>query len=467
MTALWITVAVLAALAGLWMTVPFLRRSQVEMAEADQTLSIYRDQASEIERDLAYGLISEAECDAARQEIESRALKAARAGGGGLTVSQRSWSIASIVMALSVIGTLVGYGWLGNPGLRDLPLVERRSEALTKRAEAGDINSRIQLLIERTKENPQNFEDWWLLARSYASVGDNASAADAYRHAAQLSDNEPGVLSAYAEAMTLANGNKVPQAAQVIFEQVRADINDPRARYYLALAKAQAQDFDGALTEWAALAAESAPEAPWMVLVRRDIVNMARFTKQDVTQYLPNASPEEIAAAGGTLLPQQSLPAADMIAKLEARLITDPKNYQGWIELAKLQVQAGDDDAAAAAIANARNEFSAAPFVLGKIDQAATELGLDLLPGSRGPTAEDIAAAQDMSPEEQADMIEGMVAGLAARLEEDPDNLDGWIMLVRSYTTLGKANQANAAAERARQQFRDNPQALNKLNGSI
>ena len=204
MTMLWIAAALLAGLAAFWMARPFLRRAQVEMTETDQALSIYRDQADEVDCDLAAGLISEAESDAARQEIEARALKAARAGSGGMSISQRSLPVAAVIAVLSVLAALTGYGVLGNPGLRDLPLAERRAEALVKQAEAGDIDSRIQLLIDRTRDNPESFEDWWLLARSYASIGDNASAADAYGRAAELSDNEPGVMSAYAEAMTLA-----------------------------------------------------------------------------------------------------------------------------------------------------------------------------------------------------------------------------------------------------------------------
>ena len=124
-------------------------------------------------------------------------------------------------------------------------------------ADAGDISSRIQLLIKAVGEDPDSFEDWWMLARSYSAIGDHASAADAYRNASNLADDRPGVLSAYAEAMTLANGNKVPSAARVIFEQLARDNADPRARYYIALAKAQSQNFEAAIADWVALANDS------------------------------------------------------------------------------------------------------------------------------------------------------------------------------------------------------------------
>ncbi len=49
---------------------------------------------------------------------------------------------------------------------------------------------------------------------------------------------------------------------------------------------------------------------------------------------------------------------------------------------------------------------------------------------------------EDMAPEERAAMIENMVQGLAARLEADPQDLQGWRMLARSYGVLGRNQEA-------------------------
>jgi cytochrome c-type biogenesis protein CcmH len=68
-----------------------------------------------------------------------------------------------------------------------------------------------------------------------------------------------------------------------------------------------------------------------------------------------------------------------------------------------------------------------------------------------GPTAKDVAAAQSMSPEERQAMIRSMVDRLAARLEQNPNDKDGWTRLAHAYDVLGESEKAEAARTRAAQ----------------
>jgi cytochrome c-type biogenesis protein CcmH len=55
-----------------------------------------------------------------------------------------------------------------------------------------------------------------------------------------------------------------------------------------------------------------------------------------------------------------------------------------------------------------------------------------------------------MAPADRQAMIEGMVAGLAAKLKASPDDPDGWARLVRSYAVLDRKTDAEAALADAR-----------------
>ncbi len=70
-----------------------------------------------------------------------------------------------------------------------------------------------------------------------------------------------------------------------------------------------------------------------------------------------------------------------------------------------------------------------------------------------GPDQQDIEAAASLSLQQRAEMVEGMVSGLAQRLEQEPDDIEGWMRLIRSYAVLGREDDANAAFDAARAYF--------------
>jgi cytochrome c-type biogenesis protein CcmH len=76
---------------------------------------------------------------------------------------------------------------------------------------------------------------------------------------------------------------------------------------------------------------------------------------------------------------------------------------------------------------------------------AAEIEGADGATGRRGPPTEQMRAAEAMSPAERQEMIREMVAGLVARLERQPDDIEGWRMLGRSWGVLGEAAKSAEA----------------------
>jgi len=67
-----------------------------------------------------------------------------------------------------------------------------------------------------------------------------------------------------------------------------------------------------------------------------------------------------------------------------------------------------------------------------------------------GPSTEDVAAAQQLTPEQRSEMIRGMVDRLAERLKTDGSDLDGWLRLMRAYIVLGEHDKASTALSDAR-----------------
>lgn len=83
--------------------------------------------------------------------------------------------------------------------------------------------------------------------------------------------------------------------------------------------------------------------------------------------------------------------------------------------------------------------------------------------GISGPSGAQISAAQGMSPEQQQTMIRGMVDGLEAKLNSNPNNAEGWIMLVRSRMQLAEPDKAGKALKAGLGALRSDSAAANRL----
>ena len=84
--------------------------------------------------------------------------------------------------------------------------------------------------------------------------------------------------------------------------------------------------------------------------------------------------------------------------------------------------------------------------------------------GGRGPSAEDIAAAAQLTPEQRLVQVQTMVAQLAERLHRDGSDLQGWLRLVRSYMVLGERDKALAAVGEARRALAGDPEKLRQID---
>ena len=62
--------------------------------------------------------------------------------------------------------------------------------------------------------------------------------------------------------------------------------------------------------------------------------------------------------------------------------------------------------------------------------------------------------------------IDGMVSGLAARLEAQPLDPQGWARLVRAYAVLGREAELQAASAEARRLFSGRPEVLRELDAA-
>jgi cytochrome c-type biogenesis protein CcmH len=101
-----------------------------------------------------------------------------------------------------------------------------------------------------------------------------------------------------------------------------------------------------------------------------------------------------------------------------------------------------------------------------RIGQVAELAGVRYAPPAiegSGPSAGDIAAAGEMSPEERQSMIEGMVAQLSDRLATEGGDVEDWNRLIRSLAVLERLPEAQKIYDEAKARFEGRPSELSFL----
>ena len=224
--------------------------------------------------------------------------------------------------------------------------------------------------------------------------------------------------------------------------QQTAKANQDKARQALEEAEAAAKANPDALEPQLILAMQAARQSRFDI--EQSALQRAREISNDAPEVLSMLAEAFTREAEGTV----TLPARKLIANVLSVNPDDPRA----LYLAGLAAYQDQEFALAIESWQAVLEVTSpdAPFqqiVIENIKRAAKEGGLELPNESAlsGPSQDDIAMAADMSPEERQEMITEMVASLAEKLQDNPNDFAGWQRLARAYEVLGnEAEQIRA-----------------------
>jgi cytochrome c-type biogenesis protein CcmH len=236
---------------------PLLKRPSTVTVEQEKTLSVYRQQFAELEQDRAAGLLTEAQYQAARSELERRVLEETDAGqvlvpssGGILNLRVVALSLGMIIPAAS--GVL--YWTLGNPAAMTHPAV---SSAASQRgagedAEMADsLNVLIEQLRKKLEQSPNDPIGWGLLARSYMAMERYADAVPIFERATKLDPDNASLLADFADALGVHQGRKLDGRPEKLIQQaLKLDPHNVKALMLSGTIAYNRKDFARAAKEW-------------------------------------------------------------------------------------------------------------------------------------------------------------------------------------------------------------------------
>ncbi len=379
------------------------------MAAADGTeraMSVYRDQLAEVDRDLARGTLAEAEAERIRLEISRRILDLDRGAGarrvGAPAPGAMRW-VAIGVLAAAVLGSGTLYMSVGAPGYPDMPLLERHAQAAEDRANRP---RQAELEAEFTARFPE--------PEDFPGRAELEPMVEQLRAAMENRPLDETGLTLLAQNESRLGNYRAAIEAQIRLVELRGGAEAPVSdfAYLLDLMVIATGGF-------------VSPEAESVIeqILRRDAQN-------PVALYY-----------SGRLYAQTGRP--DLTFRIWRRLH---------------ELSAGDDpwmDEVRAALPELARISGEPRFTLPPRPVPAD---------ARGPSAADIEAAEDLSPEERAEMIEGMVDGMLARLANEGGAAEDWAQLLRALAVLERREQAVEILQEARMVFAARAEDLALIN---
>jgi cytochrome c-type biogenesis protein CcmH len=391
---LWMILTLMTTLAAVGLAIPLVRRRDAAAAAAprNETVAVLKDQLGEIEAQAAAGVLEPPEAEALKSDLKRRVL----AEGRRTMPAARPLSDRALVytaLGVAAVVALAGTGLylkIGQPNVAGRPTTPAAAAAASAAADhpQGDVTEMIAKLEAQMKQHPDNAEGWRMLGWSYLQTGRNADAAEAYGKAAAIDPQNADYLSAQGEATVLAaDGQVTPKAEEIFKRAVGVDPGDPRARYYLAVAKDQRGEHDAAMNDWIALIKSAPPDAPWAGEVRAFVERVAAERGVDLKGRLP---PVAVAQAGPAPGPSSDQVAAaqqmnpgdrqamieGMVNGLAERLKQNPRDRDGWERLMRARMVLGQADQAAAAYRDADRAFRGSPSDQQALREAARQLGV-------------------------------------------------------------------------------------------
>lgn len=256
----WLICAGLVAIALAFVLPTLLQRTSADVDTDKERVNVevYRDQLSELDADLANGIVSPEQYRQDRDEIERRLLedvgtptaaaeqKSAPAIAGRGAVYAVSFGIPVLAVALYlIVGT--------SAALKGVPPQALSASGPFSDGQMGlqGIEANVAALAKRLEQNPGDANGWAMLGRSYVSLEKYDDASKAYAKAAELKKDDADILTEYAFALAMTNGRKLEgRPAELIKQALSIAPENPKVLQLAGTAEFEAKNYQQAIVYW-------------------------------------------------------------------------------------------------------------------------------------------------------------------------------------------------------------------------
>jgi cytochrome c-type biogenesis protein CcmH len=240
---------------ALYLLVPPLTRQQpLTVAQKTQKhIGTVRAELKKIKTDLDEGKVNQQAYNSVRQKLATQVLDEIESPEKiNIETPPLRGKWAGGLVAFLIPTLALGLYWrLGKPELIDTSGTAATQSAGDHGSDAGSIEEMVGSLEAKLKNQPEDAEGWYMLARSYMSMKRYPDAVKAMEKVVALEDNNANILMQYADALAMTNNGKVSgKPEKVILQALTIDPNHPEALWLAGIAAEEQQKHEKAIGHW-------------------------------------------------------------------------------------------------------------------------------------------------------------------------------------------------------------------------
>jgi len=259
MITFWIFAIAMIVIALIFLLRPLLLElNKNDIDRSAQNIAITKERLDELKIELKQGTISQAEFEQTKDELEHALLNDVEESSVKSNSLNNKYftRLARYILILSIPVMSVGfYNYLGQPAL--IEGVKKQAAAPgghasgTKGKKLPSVEEMVEKLAEKLKENPNNAEGWFMLARSYMSMNRYKEAVAALEKTNKLIPDNPTVMLRYADALTMQSGGKISgKPFDLIKRAVAIKPDDPTGLWLIGMGYEEQGDYKKAISYW-------------------------------------------------------------------------------------------------------------------------------------------------------------------------------------------------------------------------
>jgi len=155
-------------------------------------------------------------------------------------------------------------------------------------------------LAAKLQEEPENAEGWFMLGRSYMSMGRYPEAAAAFKRVHDLVGDEPAVMLRYADALAMAQGGKIAPF-ELIQRALQIKPDDTTGLWLAGLGYEEQGQYEQAVQHWRKLEMMMQDDPAALNEVRNLIARAEQQLGRTVTVETTPAKPAAVSSAALTV----------------------------------------------------------------------------------------------------------------------------------------------------------------------